>query len=199
MPPTTQTWRRPGKGAQVGGTTGAERGWPRVSPTATFWLLCLSAIGTFVAQGLLYPALPLYLTEELGTSKAVAGLVVSSLAVAAVASRPWAGSFIDRRGRRPLLLAGPLVVAVTSAGLLSVRSVWMVLACRLVQGLGGSLTYSAASAIAADVAPEDRRARYLARFSLCFYIGFALGPFVAESLISGPGFAAVWWCVALFS
>lgn len=169
-----------------------------LTPRATFWLLCASTIGTFVAQGLLYPALPLYLTEELSTSKAVAGMVVSSIAVAAVASRPWAGSFIDRRGRRPLLLLGPLVIAATSVGLLAVRSVWMVLLCRLVQGVGNGMTYSAASAMAADVAPEDRRARYLARFSLFFYIGFAVGPFVAEALIDGPGYDAVWWCVAGF-
>ena len=87
-------------------------------PQRTFWLLCLATLGNFVAQGLLYPGLPLYLTDELGTSKAVAGLVVSSMSLAAIGFRPWAGGFIDRRGRRPLLLAGPLVTALSGVGLL---------------------------------------------------------------------------------
>ncbi len=171
-----------------------DAGWRR-SPTTTFWLLCVASSATFIAQGLLYPALPLYLTEELGTSNALAGLVVSSVAIAAVASRPWAGVTVDRRGRRPLLLVGPLIIALTMVGLLTVHSVWMVLGCRLLQGVGNGFAYTAASAVAADVAPEDRRARYLARFSLFFYVGFAVGPFLAEVLISGPGFQAVWLTV----
>jgi MFS family permease len=186
-------------GASDGGgraRPGAAKGSWRRSPVSTFWLLCVASSATFIAQGLLYPALPLYLTEELGTSNAVAGLVVSSVAVAAVASRPWAGATVDRRGRRPLLLVGPLIIAVTMVGLLVVHSVWMVLVSRLLQGVGNGFAYTAASAVAADVAPEDRRARYLARFSLFFYVGFAVGPFLAEVLISGPGFQAVWLTVA---
>lgn len=165
----------------------------------TFWVLCGATLGTFVAQGLLYPALPLYLTEELGTSKAVAGLVVSSTSVAAVAIRPWAGGFIDRRGRRPLLVAGPLITAATGIGLLLLKSVAAVLVLRLIQGAGNAMAYSAAAAMAADLAPPDRRARYLARFGMVFYVGFAAGPWLAELLISGPGFGAVWWTVAIAS
>ena len=41
---------------------------------ATMRLLCVAAMGTFVSQGLLYPALPLYLHQDLGTTLAVAGL-----------------------------------------------------------------------------------------------------------------------------
>jgi MFS family permease len=167
--------------------------------TVTFWVLCGATLGTFVAQGLLYPALPLYLIEDLGTSKAVAGLVVSSTSVAAVAVRPWAGGFIDRRGRKPLLVAGPLITAATGLGLLAFHSVAAVLVLRLAQGAGNALAYSAAAAMAADLAPVDRRARYLARFGMFFYIGFAAGPWLAELLIGGPGFGAVWWTVAAAS
>jgi MFS family permease len=163
--------------------------------TGTFWLLCTATLGTFLAQGLLYPALPLYLTGELGTSKAVAGLVVSSMSVAALAVRPWAGGFIDRRGRRPLLIIGPLITASTGLGLLAFPSVPAVLVLRLIQGAGNAMAYSAAAAMAADLAPPDRRGRYLARFGMAFYIGFAIGPWLAEYLISGPGFPAVWWTV----
>ena len=74
------------------GEDGGRRG------AATFWVLCGATLGTVLAQGLLYPALPLYLTGELGTSKAVAGLVVSSTSVAAVAVRPWAVDEAARPG-----------------------------------------------------------------------------------------------------
>ncbi len=148
-----------------------------------------------MAQGLLYPALPLYLTRELGTSKAVAGLVVSLIALTSIAIRPWAGGFIDRVGRRPLLIAGPILAALSAVGLLTMKMVVAVMVMRLLQGAGSALTYSSAVAIVADVAPPHKRAGYLALFSTFFYVGFALGPFIAELLIRSSGFQAVWWTV----
>ena len=176
-------------------------GAPRPSQPAklTFALVCLSTLGNFVAQGLLYPALPLYLTRELHTSKAVAGLVVSVLALTSIAIRPWAGSFIDRVGRRPLLIAGPALATLSAAGLLTMKFVLAVLLMRLVQGAGSAMTYSSAVAAVADVAPPERRAGYLALFSTFFYVGFALGPFIAELLIESSGFDAVWWTVGAFT
>lgn len=170
-------------------------GWVR-DARGTFWLLCGSTLGVYVAQGLLYPGLPLYLTRELGTSKAVAGLIMTSTSLSAIAARPWAGAFIDRRGRRPLLLAGPLVVVITALGLLAVANVWWVLAMRLIQGVGSAMGYSASAAMAADLAPPEQRARYLARFGMFFYIGFAIGPWLAELLIGQSGFDVVWLTVA---
>ncbi len=165
----------------------------------TFALVCLSTLGNFVAQGLLYPALPLYLTRELGTSKAVAGLVVSVLALTSIAVRPWAGAFIDRVGRRPLLIAGPMLGALSAVGLLTLKFVVAVMVMRLLQGAASAMTYSSAVAAVADVAPPEKRAGYLALFSTFFYVGFALGPFIAELLIESSGFPAVWWTVGGFT
>ncbi len=165
----------------------------------TFALICLSTLGNFVAQGLLYPALPLYLTSELDTSKAVAGLVVSVIALTSIAVRPWAGGFIDRVGRRPLLIAGPLLSTLSAVGLLTLKSVSAVLVLRLLQGAASAMTYSSAVAMVADVAPIEKRAKYLALFSTFFYVGFALGPFIAELLIESQGFASVWWTVGAFT
>jgi len=166
----------------------------------TFALVCASTLGTFIAQGLLYPALPLYMTEELGSSKAMAGLVMSVVSVASVAVRPWAGGFVDRVGRRPLMLAGPALFAVSAFGLMAARSVVLVLLLRLVQGAASAFSYTAAVAMTADVAPPERRAGFLALFSTFFYVGFSAGPYVAEWLVGATqGFTAVWWAVAIFT
>lgn len=160
-------------------------------------MVCLSALGTFLAQGLLFPSLPRLLVEELGTTKRTAGLIMSAASLSALLSRPWTGQFIDRRGRRPFLILGPLLTMVSGLGLLAARSVPQLLALRLLQGLAGAMFYGAASASVTDVAPNDRRATYLARYSLFFYVGFATGPALAEFLISERGFDAVWVAVAI--
>ncbi len=169
-------------------------GWKRI-----FVLVCASTIGTFIAHGLLYPTLPLYLTDQLGTTKATAGLVVSSMSLSAIVVRPFAGNFVDRFGRRPLLIAGPLLMVLSAVGLLTLRSVTAVLVFRLIQGAGSALAYSGASPVVADVAPVHRRASMLALYSLFFYIGIAVGPFLAELLISEVGYRSVWWAVGAFT
>lgn len=169
----------------------------RDRPAVLVGLVCLSALGTFLAQGLLFPSLPRLLVEELGTTKRTAGLIMTAASLSALLSRPWTGQFIDRRGRRPFLILGPLLTMVSGLGLLAARSVPQLLALRLLQGLAGAMFYGAASASVTDVAPNDRRATYLARYSLFFYVGFATGPALAELLISTRGFDAVWVAVAL--
>lgn len=161
----------------------------------TMTLLCVAAMGTFLSQGLLYPALPLFLRDELGTSLGTAGLVMSSMSVAALACRPWAGRFLDTRGRKPFLIAGPLITLCTAAGLLVLHTVPSTLVLRMFQGVANAMFYGAATATVADIAPAERRATYLARYSLFFYLGFAVGPAVAELLIDHWGFSAVWIAV----
>jgi len=161
----------------------------------TMAFLCTAAMGTFVSQGLLYPALPLYLHKELGTTLAVAGLVVSSQSIAALLARPWSGRFLDARGRKPFLVAGPALTLLTGVALLFMRSVPAVLALRMLQGVSNAMFYGAATAMVADIAPQARRATYLARYSLFFYLGFAIGPAVAEFLIDRWTFHAVWIAV----
>jgi MFS family permease len=183
--PDRQALRLMGQGTQARGALG----------TGAFWLLCVAVLGTYTAQGVLYPGLPLYLTGELGASKAVTGLVTSSMSVAALTARVWAGPFVDRYGRKPLLFLGTSVLALTGVALLHATSVAAVLVIRLAQGAAGALTYSSSAAMAADLAPVEQRARYLARFGSFFYVGFAAGPWLAEFLIGRSGFEAVWWTV----
>lgn len=164
-------------------------------PLRIVTLLCVAAMGTFVSQGVLYPALPLYLHQNLGTSLGMAGLIMTSQSVSAVVARPWAGRWLDTRGRRQFLVAGPLITAVTGVGLLTVKTVVAVLVLRMLQGVANAMFYGAATAMVADVAPAGRRATFLSRYSLFFYLGFATGPALAELLISISGFNAVWWTV----
>jgi len=159
--------------------------------------MCVVGLGMFLSQGLLYPAIPLYPTDELGTSKATAGLVASSLSIAAIAGRPLAGWFIDARGRKPLIVAGPVIIAASALGLLATSTVGAALALRFMQGFGTPMFYGGANATVADIAPVERRARFLAGFSLFFYLGFAAGPALAEYLIARQGFEAVWVAVAV--
>ncbi len=158
------------------------------------WRIDLGAIFLYLALGSMFSAIPRYVTEQLGESKALAGFAVSVFFLAAVVARPLAGRFADRRGRRPMLVLLPFVIAAAFAGLHLAREVGPVLALRLVQGFAGGAFYVAAVTAETDLAPPDRRASAVARLSVAIYLGFAAGPLVGEWLTDrGSGWT---WTVA---
>ena len=52
------------------------------------------------------PYLTLYLTEEIGTSAALAGVLLALFSIGAFAGTPLGGVGSDRLGRRPVMIAG---------------------------------------------------------------------------------------------
>jgi len=155
-------------------------------------LLCGATYAHFVAMGVFLSALPLFITDSLHGSRASVGLAVGAFSLSAVVLRPIVGREIDRRGRRPFLVGGPLLLAVSSAALLGARSIPVVVALRLLQGVAGACYYTAGATVATDMAPDNRRADYIARFSLFLYGGFATGPAMGEFIVDRFGFAAAW-------
>ncbi|MCC5950551.1 MAG: MFS transporter [Acidimicrobiia bacterium] len=143
----------------------------------------LGAVAVFTALGAMFVAVPRVVTEEMDGSVGMAGFAVSIFFVAAVVTRPFAGRFIDRHGRRPLLATLPFVLAVAVAALVVVDSVAGVLALRFVQGMAGGAFYVVAVTVSTDLVAPNRRAGAVARLSIAIYAGFALGPVAGERLV----------------
>ena len=139
---------------------------------------------------LLVSALPLY-AQRLGLSGPEIGVVMAAFAVSSMLLRPWVGWAADRHGRRPLMLAGgavfalaPLVYAA-SAGALSMTAV------RLFHGAGMGLYPTAATAMAADLAPPARRAEVLGVFGMAGSLALALGPATGVAIAHTFGFVVL--------
>jgi len=155
-------------------------------------VLCAVTLAHFTVMGIYLSALPLYVTDELGGSRATVGLAVGSFFVSALVFRPLVGRALDTWGRRPFLLAAPALIAVTSFGLLAVSTLPLVIALRFLQGFGGATFYIAAVTIATDLAPAHRRAEVITVFSLFLYGGIAAGPALGEYLVRGGNFDRAW-------
>src|SRR6478736_9095646 len=74
----------------------------------------------FLVIGLAMPVLPLHVHDGLGLGTFVVGLVAGSQFASALLTRPWAGSFSDRRGAKRAVATGLVVAA--AAGLLYLLS-----------------------------------------------------------------------------
>lgn len=159
-------------------------------------LLYVATLANFLAAGLFFAAIPLYVDQELDGSRALVGLSVGAFSISAVFLRPWIGRGVDRRGRKPFLITGLVLWMLSALAFFVAFAIPSVVVIRLVQGFAGGCFYTTAAAVATDLAPEEQRASAIAKFSLFLYAGFAVGPGIGETLIAGPGFAAAWLTAA---
>ena len=172
---------RAGKGGQVGA---GGLLLPVYLPTA------LLAFG----QGLLVPTLPFYGTA-IGASASLVGFIVAAAGLGTLAADIPSGVALGRLGRRPAMLLGAGIVALSTlaAGLSS--SVAALVALRLAAGAGTALWGLSRHAFITDVTAPAGRGRAIAIFGGINRTGNLLAPafggFAAKTLgLSAPFFLA---------
>lgn len=136
---------------------------------------------------LILPLLPYY-AERFEASPTLVGLLLGANAITQLIGAPIIGRLSDRYGRRPLLLVsiGGTVVSFLMLGL--ARSLWMLFASRILDGLlGGNI--SLAEAYITDVTDRQNRARGLGLIGAAFGIGFIFGPAIGGTLSAGGNYA----------
>ena len=131
-----------------------------------------------------FPTLPFFI-EELGGDKGEIGLLIGTSSLTALALRPFVGYGLDSVGRKPILVGGLLIFALTAALYhLPQSTVWL-FPIRMMNGVCLATVMTAASTYVADVAPLGRRGAVISYFgvanSLSFVVGPALGGFIIDS------------------
>ncbi len=155
---------------------------------ARLLVLFVTAFVDMVGLTMIVPLLPFYATE-LGASATVVGLLVSAFSVAQLAVAPVWGSFSDRYGRRPAILAGLLLTSCAYVIFAFAGSVLVLLLSRLVQGLGGG-TIGVVQAYVADASAPEQRTKSLGWLSAVTSLGAVAGPAFGSVMISIGGRAA---------
>ncbi len=123
--------------------------------------------------------------EDLGATEVIIGLIVGFAAVASIIVRPWVGRAMDRRGRRPLILAGN---ALNLGGLLLYLTVsqidgW-VYAIRIIHGLSEAVLFTVLFTFAADWVPERKRTQGLALFGVSGMLPIALAGLLGDVILN---------------
>ena len=143
-------------------------------PRETF-VLALVAFCVALGFGIVVPAVPLF-ALQFGVGTTAAGAVVSAFALMRLLSGLAGGRLVDRVGERAALLAGLLVVAVSSllAGL--AVSYPQLLVLRGVGGIGSAVFTIAATSLLLRVAEAAQRGRTQSVYRGGFLLGGILGP-----------------------
>jgi MFS family permease len=164
--------------------------------TPAFFVISAGSLAYFLSLGVLVPAVPLYVEGPLRGGAVAVGLAVGAFSVSGFLFRPWAGRLGDRRGRRPIIVGGAALVALSVLGYLLADSSSMIVGLRFLTGIGEAFFFVGAASAVADLAPEERRGEALSLFSLALYAGIGLGPILGEAAVEGLGFGAAWIAAA---
>lgn len=154
--------------------------------------LIAAALMAFLAVGAALPVLPGYVRGPLHGSDLSVGVVVGAFAITSIFCRPIAGRIADRRGRRVVVIAGSLAMALGGGLYLLASSIPALVAARMAVGTGEGALYTAGVTWAIDLVPAGRRGWALGMFGLAVWGGLSLGPLAGELVHSSLGYGSVW-------
>jgi EmrB/QacA subfamily drug resistance transporter len=125
-------------------------------------------------QTILATALPT-IAASLGGFEDVSWVVVAYLLATTVAA-PLYGHLGDRFGRRRMLLAALALFTVASLACALAPTLWLLVAARALQGMGGGGLMTLSQALISEHVPPRERARFQAYFAALFATASTAGP-----------------------
>lgn len=165
-------------------------------PASPRRLLGVLFLGTLLAAldiAIVGPALPA-LREAFALSERAVAWTFTAFVLANLAGLPVMSALADRVGRRTVYLAD---VALFAAGTLVVclaPSFEVLLAGRVLQGLGASGIFPVSSAVVGDTFPPETRGRAVGMLGAVFGVAFLIGPALGGIMLA----VASWrWLFAL--
>lgn len=168
-------------------------------------IFTLPFIGLMTSNGLLrictnmlITLVPLYVLEH-GASTTVAGLTTTVYMMAAMVVRPLSGRLVDTRGRFAVMVFGSLLFCVATGLYALAMPVWMLLAVRVIQGLGFSFNGTAVMTLATDLIPESRMAEGIGYLGMEQTVAQLFAPWLALAVKNAYGYSAVFALVFGFA
>jgi MFS family permease len=153
-----------------------------------------------VSSEMIHGLLPLFLTGTLGASALVVGLIEGSGEAVALITKVFSGAWSDRIGRRkPLVVLGYGLAAVTKPVFALAGSVPLVLGARLSDRLGKGIRGAPRDALLADLAPEGRRGAAFGLRQTMDTVGAFAGPLIAMAVmaLSDGNIRLVFWIAVI--
>ncbi|GGG02482.1 Bcr/CflA family drug resistance efflux transporter [Rhodococcoides trifolii] len=163
-------------------------------PGSVIAVLALLTAVAPLATDMYLPAFP-SMADEFGTSASAVQLTLTAFMIGLAVGQLVIGPLSDRFGRRPLLLGGTLICAVSSAACAVAPTIETLTAVRFVTGFTGAAGIVLSRAVISDRAEGVDAAK---AFSLMMLIGGVapiVAPLLGGTLVGHIGWRGVFWVV----
>jgi len=165
--------------------------------TKYYNIMLVVSLLTFTGHYMLMATLPLY-AKELSGSNVLAGMMITSLTIAALFFRPVFGPLIDSKGRKVILVTGAVLLALVSLSYQLAQTVLLLILFRVVNGIGFSAHTSAANTIISDLTPGGRLSEGIGYYGISVIIGTAVGPALGLYFAEASGYPTLFLVVFCF-
>lgn len=149
----------------------------------TLTILLTNLFIAFLGIGLVIPVLPTIM-NELNISGKVVGYMVATFAIVQLIVSPFSGRWVDKIGRKPMIVTGLFVFGVSEFLFGLGKSVEILFISRALGGLSAAFIMPAVTAFIADITTMATRPKALGYMSAAINTGFIIGPgfggFLAE-------------------
>ena len=129
----------------------------------------------FLGIGLVIPVTPTIM-NELNISGSVVGYMVAAFAVEQLIVSPIAGRWVDRFGRKRMIIIGLIIFGMSEFLFGIGKTVEVLFLSRMLGGVSAAFVMPAVTAFIADITTVDTRAKALGYKSAAVSTGFIVGP-----------------------
>ena len=143
--------------------------------TKSYILNLIAISAASITMTTLIPLLPIYI-KMINGDISMAGIIVSIFTITALFFRPVTAFLIDKYGRKPLLITGMALIAISCFSYQYVVMLGMLMLVRVIHGIGYSSGSNAAGTIVADIVPKESRAQGIGYYGFITAASLALGP-----------------------
>jgi MFS family permease len=156
----------------------------RFGLTPPIWMLGWVSFFTDMASEMIYPLLPLFLTQVLHAGAMSLGVIEGAAEAANSALKVLSGWLADRSRSPKKLVLGGYGLASAARPLIGIASAWpQVLAIRFADRLGKGIRGAPRDAMLADMARADARGRVFSFHRAMDHAGAVTGPLIASAYL----------------
>lgn len=153
---------------------------------------------SYLAVGALETFLPLYGIFVLGLDSGKVGILFAVQAITTLLSRPIMGRLSDAIGRKPMIISGLLVSALSLGAVTFMSNFYLLLVVVAVYGLGVSITDSSTTAMIADISKARNYGAAMGVQGTILDIGHASGPILSGIMVKYYGYGSAFILAATF-
>jgi len=142
-----------------------------------FGTLFFSIFGTVTGVGIVVPLLPVY-AHGLGATGLYIAMIFGAFSLSRTFFLPYFGRLSDKKGRKPIIIAGLLAYALVSLAFMLANNVEALITIRFLQGIASAMIMPATQAYIGDITPAGREGTTMGLFNMSMFTGLSIGPFI---------------------